>query len=112
MNLMSIKGARDMVNYYKKMYPNDYQDMIVSIGSKFIELETSKGHRYLNLKDFENITKTYADRYDDSTSFTIDGYPMLSKHDLMDVTRVNIHCPINNININSQNNAFVSSLIQ
>ena len=49
--------------------------------------------------DFEKIVDNYSDRYEDATSITIHGYPLLNKYDLEDINNLNIHAPVENINI-------------
>jgi len=92
MQLMTIVSAKEMVEKYKSIYPDSYQDIYILVASKHIK----KDDKLFTLGAFEKqICVNF--RYPNWTEIRIDGMSLLDEYDLEDSSQINIHVPINEL---------------
>lgn len=91
MELMSIRDAIEFVEKFKKIYPNDYEDISLSHGGKYFLKED--GH-YYKMADLEEDLQRYRNKNDiQYKALVIKDELILNKYELLDISNINLHCP-------------------
>jgi hypothetical protein len=100
MELMTIKSAFIMINHFKELYPDDYQDINLTHGKYFTKREDGI-QRYYTLSDLETDLNIIINKYGDNEydSISINGVLLLNKYELNDICTLNIHSPVNKIEL-------------
>jgi hypothetical protein len=102
MNLMTVESGLAMISKFKKHYPNDYVNIKLSHGGKhFLKLENNVPGNVdiYTMLDLENDLKKYTHPDDQYKSITINGILLLNEWTFEDICNLNIHSPVNIIEI-------------
>ena len=97
MELMSIQDARNLINRFKKIYPNDYKDINLEHGGVHL---IKMGNLEKRLKIYKN--DKYASKYLDDIALSIQNQLILNEYDFLDIATINLYSPIDVVSITNE----------
>lgn len=93
MKLMTILDGIELINKIKKVNEGDIE---------YVKIQTCSG-KPVDFKEFEevitNSTREVVEDEWDKSCITINGFPLLKEWDRLDVDTINVHVPLNIIEV-------------